>query len=121
MEFKIFGKYQNIALVVTDELLIHDVESAMQLITTVKKGVNCRKFIISKSCVQDDFFSPATKYTAEVLRKYVNSHIQIAIVGDYSCFEGQPTMTFLNNINRGDRIFFTNDMDEAIKRLEVDI
>lgn len=121
MEFEVFGKYQDIALVITDEMLIYDAESAIELIKKVKKGINLHKFIISKSCVDENFFNPSCPYGGTVFAKYINSRIQIAIVGDYSCFEGQKTMRFLQEINKGDRIFFTDSLDEAIKRLEINI
>ncbi|MEG0275653.1 MAG: DUF4180 domain-containing protein [Coprobacillus sp.] len=120
MEFDIYGKYQDVALVITDDLLIYDRDSALKLIKDVKQGVNCHKFIISKACVAEDFFSTSSAYTIEVLQNFVNLRIRIAIVGDYSVYHDNGFIKIINSANTGDRIYFTDTIEDAVKKLEID-
>jgi len=39
---------------------------------------------LNKSAICDDFFDLSTGLAGEILQKFVNYHVKIAIVGDFS-------------------------------------
>ncbi len=53
METKIIN---NIAVVNSNELMIKDVQSAIDFIMTIKYETNCNKIALNKSAVVEDFF-----------------------------------------------------------------
>lgn len=48
MEYKILGKKNDIALIVADEVIIKDTQSALDLIATVQYEMDCDKFQLKK-------------------------------------------------------------------------
>lgn len=79
MEFKILGKRNDIALIVSDEVVIKDTQSALDLIATAQYETGCDKLIVYKSCVIDDFFILSTGIAGEILQKFINYHVKIAL------------------------------------------
>ncbi|HOJ77182.1 MAG TPA: DUF4180 domain-containing protein [Bacillota bacterium] len=118
MEYKILGKKNDIALIITDEVVIKDTQSALDLIVSAQYETNCDKLIVYKSCVTDDFFVLSNKIAGEILQKFINYHIKIAIVGDYSNYTSKPLKDFIYESNSGNSIFFVPGIEEAILKLD---
>jgi len=51
------------------------------------------------------------------LQKFVNYHIKLAIVGDFKNITSEPLKAFVYESNRGNEIFFLEDVETAIARL----
>lgn len=118
MEFKILGKENDIALIITDEIIIKDAQSALDLIATVQYETDCDKIIIYKSCVTEDFFILSTGIAGEILQKFINYRKKIAIVGDYSRYTSKPLKDFIYESNKGNSIYFVTSLEEALLKLD---
>ena len=117
MTCEIIDRSNNIAYVKSENLLIEDSDTALDLMATVKYETNCEKFILDKSSVTEDFFKLSTGIAGEVLQKYVNYNIKLAIVGDYSKYTSKPLKDFIFESNRGKNFFFVETLEEALKKL----
>lgn len=53
----------------------------------------------------------------EVLQKFINYHVKIAIYGDYSHYTSKPLHDFIYESNKGNHVFFAPSKDEAINKL----
>lgn len=58
---------KNIAVVTTDEVLIADVQSALDLLATVRYQTDCDRVILCKSALSADFFDLRTRLAGEIL------------------------------------------------------
>ena len=105
MEYKILGKRNDIALIITDEVIIKDTQSALDMIVSAQYETDCDKFIVHKSCVADDFFVLSTGIAGEILQKFINYRKKIAIVGDYSNYTSKPLKDFIYESNKGKQYF----------------
>ena len=117
MTCEIIDRFNNIAYVMSESVLIKDSDTALDLMATVKYETKCEKFILDKSSVSDDFFKLSTGIAGEVLQKYVNYHIKLAIVGDYTKYTSKPLKDFIVESNRGKSFFFVETLEEALKKL----
>ena len=65
-----------VALISSDELLITDVQSALDLIMTVKYETGCTNIAVNKEAIVNDFFVLSTCLAGEILQKcvYVTVH-----------------------------------------------
>lgn len=54
----------------------------------------------------DDFFILSTGIAGEILQKFINYHLKIAIVGDYSRYTSKPLKDFIYESNNGNSILF---------------
>jgi len=114
METKIIN---DIAIVKSDEIIIKDVQSAIDFIMTIKYETNCNKIALNKNAVLEDFFILSKGLAGEILQKFINYQTKFAIYGDYSKYTSQPLKAFIYESNNGKDIFFVENEDEAIKML----
>jgi hypothetical protein len=118
MEYKILGKQNDIALIITDEVVIKDTQSALDMIASAQYETDCDKLILHKSCVADEFFVLSTGIAGEILQKFINYRKKIAIVGDYSKYTSKPLKDFIYESNKGNSIYFVPSIDDAVIKLD---
>lgn len=107
----------DIAVIFSDEKLIFDIQSAFDLAMTVKYETGATKIVINKPAVCDDFFILSNGMAGEILQKFINYHVKIAIYGDYSHYTSKPLKDFIYESNNGNDFFFVATKDEAIQKL----
>ncbi len=106
-----------LALVTGNEKIITDVQSALDVAMSVKYDINTNKIIIDKKVIAEDFFILSTGLAGEILQKYINYDVKIAIYGDYSRYTSKPLKDFIYESNNGKDVFFVSSKDEAVKKL----
>ncbi len=107
----------DIASVFSDEILINDVQSALDFIATVRYEVGCDRIILNKSVVCEDFFDLKTRLAGEIIQKFINYHAKIAIVGDFSMYSSTSLRDFIYECNHGRDLFFLPNVEQAIEKL----
>lgn len=108
-----------IAVVSCSQKLITDVQSALDFMVTVKYKTGCNRIVFNKSVLCEDFFHLRTKLAGEILQKFVNYHVKIAIVGDYSVYTSKSLNDFIYESNKGNDIFFLADEKLGVKKLSL--
>lgn len=107
----------DIAVIQHDELLITGVQSALDLIATVRYETGCDHMILSKDAVSEKFFDLSTKLAGDVLQKFVNYQMKVAIVGDFSVYSSKSLKDFITESNKGNAIFFMPSEKEALEKV----
>lgn len=109
-----------VAVVETEETLFADPQAALDLMATVQyeAGTPVSAIIVDKGNVAEDFFVLRTRLAGEVLQKYTNYHMKLAIVGDFSGYTSKSLADFIWESNRGRDIFFAPTREEAMRLLE---
>ena len=97
--------------------LITDAPSALDIIMNVKYEAGTAKIAIDKKMIAEDFFILSTGLAGEILQKFVNYNIKVAIFGDYSRYTSKPLKDFIYESNRGKDVFFVGTEEEAVERL----
>ncbi|AKL95151.1 hypothetical protein CACET_c17020 [Clostridium aceticum] len=106
-----------IAIVSSSEILITNVQSALDFIATVNYETGCDSIILNKSAICEDFFNLKTGLAGEILQKFINYRVKIAIVGDFSIYSSKSLRDFIYESNKGKDLFFLVDEKEAIEKL----
>ena len=106
-----------VAEIYSEEPLITDTASALDLMATVKAETGCDRFVINKEAVAEDFFRLSTCLAGEILQKYINYHMKLAIYGEYSGYTSKPLKDFLYESNQGKDVFFVSSLEEGLDRL----
>ena len=104
-------------LVESDEPVITDAQSAIDLLMSAQYDVGSKDIVIPKQLVVEDFFILSTGLAGEVLQKYVNYGGRMAIYGDYSRYTSKPLRDFMYESNKGRDFFFVSTRDEAVAAL----
>ncbi len=105
------------AVVKSDDIVITDTQSALDLLMSAKYGVGTKNIIIDKKLIIEDFFILSRGLAGEILQKYINYGGRIAIYGDYSHYTSKPLKDFIYESNKGKDVFFVSTADEAIEML----
>ena len=107
----------DIAVVSGDEVVIVDMQSALDLAMTVKYETGAERIVIDKSVICGDFFILSTGMAGEILQKFMNYHVKVAVYGDYSHYTSKPLKDFIHESNHGKNFFFVSTKEEAVQRL----
>ena len=106
-----------LAVISGGETLITDVSSAMDLAMTARAETGASRLVLPKKLVAEDFFILSTGVAGEILQKYINYHVKLAVYGDYSRYTSKPLHDFLYESNQGKDFFFVDTKEEALRRL----
>ena len=105
------------ALIDSDDLVITDTQSALDVLMTAKYDVGTENIIIDKKLIIEDFFILSKGLAGEIFQKYVNYGGRIAIFGDYSHYTSKPLKDFMYESNNGKDVFFVATKEEAVDML----
>lgn len=105
------------AIVNSDDIVITDSQSALDVLMTAKYDIGTKNIIISKKLIVEDFFILSSGLAGEVLQKYINYGGRIAIYGDYSHYTSKPLHDFIYESNKGKDVFFVGTQEEAVDKL----
>lgn len=108
---------QAIAFLESDTPLITDVQSALDLMATVQYETDSTRIALQKSAISETFFVLSTRLAGDILQKFVNYGVKLAIIGDYSRYTSKPLKDFIYESNQGRHIFFVSSEEEAIEKL----
>ena len=100
-----------------EEKVIVDAQSALDLAMTVKYETGAERIAIDKAVVCGDFFILSTGIAGEILQKFMNYHVKVAIFGDYSHYTSKPLKDMIYESNNGKDFFFVSTKEEAMERL----
>jgi hypothetical protein len=81
-------------------------------------ATNCDRVIIHERSLHADFFDLRTRLAGEILQKFSNYRVTLAVVGDFAKYDSKSLQDFISESNKSNRVFFTDTISSAILRLE---
>ncbi len=113
-----FHEFNNvrIAEVISDEIVLNNVQDSLDLMANADYQ-GARKIILHEKNINPEFFKLSTGLAGEILQKYVNYKMKLAIVGDFSKYQSKSFNAFLIECNRGNQFFFVDSVDKATELL----
>ena len=106
-----------VAIVESPEILIRNVQDALDLMASVSYNHESHKIVIRQSNLTEEFFELKTRLAGEILQKYVSYHIKLAIVGNFEGYNSKSLRDFIYECNNGKQAFFLEDEQSAIQAL----
>ena len=107
----------DIAIVRSEDTIINNIQSALDLIATVNYETGADYIILNKTAITEEFFDLKTKLAGEILQKFINYRVKVAIVGDFSIYASKSLKDFIYESNNGNALFFLKNKKEAIDKL----
>ena len=105
------------AVVNSNEIVITDAQSALDVLMSAKYDIGTKNIVVDKKLITEDFFILSKGLAGEILQKYVNYGGRIAIYGDYSHYTSKPLKDFIYESNKGKDVFIVATRDEAVEML----
>ncbi len=78
---------------------------------------DCDRLIIHEKSLHRDFFDLKTGLAGEILQKFSNYKVKLAIVGDFTNIRSKSLGDFIRESNRGRTVNFVHSFEEAMERL----
>lgn len=108
--------YKKIAEIITDEIILKTTEDGLDLLGNLNyQGFD--KIIIHEKNIIPEFFDLKTRIAGDILQKFTQYQMPLAIVGDFSKFNSKSLNDFIYESNKGKQINFVTSQSEAIKIL----
>lgn len=104
-----------IAEVISAEVLITDPESGLDLLATLYYQ-DVDKIILHQKNITPAFFDLKNGIAGEILQKFSNYRVRLAIVGDFSSYTSKSMQNFIFESNKGMQVNFVGSTVEAIER-----
>jgi hypothetical protein len=99
-----------------DTVTITSAEDMLDLIGDVSY-TGCSRLIIHAGSLSGEFFDLHTGVAGEILQKFSNYRMRLAIVGDFSHLTSRSWRDFIRESNKGKTVCFLSSVDEAISTL----
>jgi len=103
---------KKIAQIFSDSVILNNEQDALNLMADPRL-CGAKRLIIEQKNITPDFFELRTRVAGDVLQKFVNYYFKVAIVGDFDNIESKVLKAFVFESNRGNEIFFVDDVNSA--------
>ncbi|WES99229.1 DUF4180 domain-containing protein [Chryseobacterium arthrosphaerae] len=102
-----------IAEIVSGEIIIQSAQDGLDLMGNVYyQGFD--KVILHEKNITPEFFDLKTGIAGEILQKFSNYRIGLAIVGDFSKYESKSIKDFIFESNTTKHVNFVGTLEEAL-------
>ena len=93
------------------EPVLTDAQSALELAMTARYAAGADRLLVDKAAVAEDGLA------GEILQKFVNYQVKMAVYGDFSRYTSKPLRDFIYESNQGEHFWFVPTREEALRRL----
>ncbi|GAB3274475.1 DUF4180 domain-containing protein [Larkinella harenae] len=107
---------QKTAEVISDTIVISSAEEGLDLLGNLYyQGFD--NIVVYEKNITPTFFDLKTGIAGEILQKFSNYRVRMAIVGDFAPYQSKSMRDFIVESNRAGHINFVASLDEALERL----
>ena len=115
MEIKIHTiDNRKIAEIISDNIVLQTVEDAVDLIGNMSYQ-RFDKLIIHEENIISDFFELKNKIAGNILQKFSQYSMPLAIIGDFEKYESKSLNDFIFESNKGNQINFVTTVEDGLK------
>ena len=105
---------RKIAEIISDNIVLQTVEDAVDLIGNMSyQGFD--KLIIHEENMISDFFELKNKIAGNILQKFSQYSMPLAIIGDFEKYESKSLNDFIFESNKGKQINFVTTIEDGLK------
>ncbi len=111
------NNHTKIVIMNSQEQIITDIATALDLVMSAQYEYDSARIVINKEAIKEDFFILSTGFAGDIIQKFINYGVKMAIVGDYSKYTSKPLKDFMYESNHGRDLFFVDTIDNGIRML----
>ena len=100
------------AAVIEKTETIGNAQDILDIIASAYYMYDCDGLIVYEECLGSRFFDLKTGYAGEVLQKFSNYGMKLAIIGRFNRYPGKSLHDFIYECNQGNLVFF-KETEEA--------
>jgi hypothetical protein len=107
---------KRIAEIISDIVVIHNASDGLNLMGNLYYE-NYDGILLHEHLLSPDFFNLSNGMAGEILQKFSNYRMQLAIVGNFENYTHKSINDFMFESNKTGHIIFVGSVSEALKRL----
>jgi hypothetical protein len=107
---------QSVAIIDASEK-IGSTQAALDFMASAQYLAGSGSIVVYKESLGEDFFDLKTGFAGDVLQKFSNYRVKLAIVGDFSVYKSKALRDFIYECNKGNLVFFKTSLEEALEAL----
>lgn len=111
-----YQHHGGVTIGVVSGVRIGSVQDALDLIAEASYEY-CSRLVVGKHMLPGEFFSLKTGFAGEVLQKFSNYQMKLAVVGDFDNVQSNSLKCFIYECNNGRHVFFKKTLEQAIDAL----
>ncbi|MEN7551696.1 DUF4180 domain-containing protein [Rapidithrix thailandica] len=105
-----------IAEIISDRIVIASAEEGLDVLGNVYyQGFD--SLVLHQQNITPDFFDLKTQMAGEILQKFSNYRVRLAIVGDFTQVDSQSLRDFIFESNKTGLVNFVNSTQQALEIL----
>ncbi len=101
-----------ISEIVSNDILIRNTDDAIDIMANAPSDF----IVLREHNFEKDFFDLSTKKLGDVLQKFSNYHVRLAILGDFSKFSSESLKAFIYESNKHGDYLFVSSLDDVKNR-----
>ena len=105
-----------IAEVISTDMVIRTIEDGSDLLGNLYYQ-DYDKIVVYQENITPEFFDLETGMAGEILQKFSNFRVVLAIVGDFTRYSGKSLNAFILESNKARQINFVSSLSEALSKL----
>jgi hypothetical protein len=105
-----------IAEIISDEIILNSTQDGIDLLGNLYYQ-EFDKVIIHKPNITPDFFDLKNGIAGEILQKFSNYRVRLAIVGDFTNYTSKSLSDFIYESNKRKQVIFVSSTEEGLNRL----
>ena len=79
--------------------------------------LGCSSMTVYAESLGEGFFDLKTGIAGELLQKFSNYRMRVAIIGDFSKYESRSLQDFIRESNKGKTVCFVDSLERALEKL----
>lgn len=108
--------YTSIAEVSSEEILIKNTQDGLDILGNLYYQ-DIDKIIVYEKNISPEFFDLKTGIAGEILQKFSNYRVKLAIIGDFTKYSSKSLQDFIFESNKTRHINFVKSLSEALEKL----
>jgi hypothetical protein len=105
-----------IAELISDTIVIKEVQDALDLMANANSS-GANSLIIHEHQIIPEFFDLQTGVAGEIMQKFSNYRMKLAIVGDFTKYKSKSLQDFIFESNKRGIVLFLSSVKDAINAL----
>jgi hypothetical protein len=116
VKLHLLNEGKSVAELSDDTCIINSAHDAVEFISNAGSS-DCDRFIIYEENLNPGFFDLKTGLAGDILQKFSNYRVRLAVIGDFSKFKSKSLQDFFRESNRTGHILFVKDLQEGLRLL----
>jgi len=104
-------------VVISKDRIIFSVQDMLDTMASAQYEHDCAGLAVYKGSLDESFFDLRSGFAGEVLQKFTNYQMKLAVIGDFSQYSSKSLKDLIYECNSGRTVFFKASLTEGLEAM----